>query len=559
MTRPRTARDWGELAPGTFRRYLDDAPPDIKPKLLKLRFRHNIFEFAKFCWPERFNLPFNELHRDLAQLHDVPPWYERGKPDILQARAAPRGYAKSTFASYLQILHDIAYGIEAYILLMSSGQRLARAFSTNLLAQFKSTQIHDDRRFTRLYGPFKVTGGKDEWQVSVDGAPSVGVLTASFTQDVRGAQHPERGIRPTKVVMDDSEKKELVKNPMQRDKWEQKLQKDILKLGPRDRGAVYQIVGTILHIDSMLARRENDPGWDYRKFKAIIEWPKNRRRWEECRRIWTNLALEDRRQQAYNFYLEHQEEMDAGVELLDPEVASIFELYEVIWGQGLPAFLQEMQNDPIDPNTQIFFSDRFAYFDFKRDSETGETYLDVQGMHPRKVWLRDIRTKFVRWDPAKGNPGGDYACIALLGRDAHGFKYVLGCWLQKKPPSVQLASLWAICEHWDCEHGSLESNGFQELCAEPYRRQRNARKESGRWFRLKLESDPSSGNKEDRISTLEPEVTNHWLSFHRGLPAVLFRQFDAFPNGDHDDGPDAVQGASAALGSVNSVGMAGGA
>lgn len=558
MSCPRTAREWSELEPDVFREYLVRAPPELREKLLRLRFRHNIFEFAKYCWPDRFNLPFNELHRDLARLHDQPPWKERPKPDILQARAAPRGYAKSTFASYLEVLHSIVYGLEAYILLMSSGQRLARAFSTNLLAQFKSRQLHDERRFTRLYGPFSVTGGKDEWQVSVGGAPPVGVLTASFTQDVRGAQHPERGIRPTLVVMDDSEKKELVNNPEQRHKWEEKLQKDILKLGPRDTGTVYRIVGTVLHVDSMLARRERDPGWDFRKFQAIITWPKRKDLWEECRRIWTNLAIPDRRDQALAFYHARKAKMDDGVKLLDPDVLTIFELYEIIWAQGLSAFLQEMQNDPIDPNTQLFFSDRFARFDVRRD-EHGLVYLDVTGMHPRRVPLHHIRTKFVRWDPAKGNPSGDYGALALLGRDIHGFKYVLGGWLRKAPPSMQLQALWALTEHWDCDKGTLESNGFQELCAEPYRRQRDARKDEGRWYALKLEPDPSSGNKEDRISTLEPEVTNHWLSFNNGLPAVGFQQFDAFPNGDHDDFPDAVQGASAALGSVNTVGMAGGA
>lgn len=557
MRHPRNAREWGDLEPQIFRQYLDNAPHDMLPTLLRLRFRYKIFEFARYCWPERFNLPFNELHRDLADLHDQPRWNERPKPDILQARAAPRGYAKSTFASYLQILHAIVYGIEAYILLMSSGQRLARSFSTNLLAQFKSRQIHDERRFTQLYGPFEVTGGKDEWQVSVAGAPSVGVLTASFTQDVRGAQHPERGIRPTLVVMDDSERKELVNNPEQRHKWEEKLQKDILKLGPRDTGAIYRVVGTILHMDSMLARRERDPGWDFRKFKAIISWPKRKDLWDGCKRIWTNLALPDRRDRALAFYHANQALMDEGVELLDPDVLTIFELHEIMWAQGLPAFLQEMQNDPIDPSTQIFFSERFARFDVRRDDELG-VYLDVTGMHPRKVPLHHIRTKFVRWDPAKGNPAGDYAAIALLGRDIHGFKYVLGVWMRKAPPSMQLQALWALTEHWDCDKGSLESNGFQELCAEPYMRQRDARKAEGRWYALKLDGDPSSGNKEDRISTLEPEVTNHWLAFNNALPAVLFQQFDAFPHGDHDDGPDAVQGASAALGTVNTVGMAGG-
>ena len=51
-------------------------------------------------------------------------------------------------------------------------------------------------------------------------------------------------------------------------------------------------------------------------------------------------------------------------------------------------------------------------------------------------------------------------------------------------------------------------------------------------------------NKEDRIETLEPAIANGWLAFNeRDLPPELWTQFRQFPSADHNDAPDAVQGA----------------
>lgn len=549
-----TAKEWGTLEPDLFKEALQEAPEHIRPALLRTRFRYNKREFCRYCWPERFDLAFNELHDDLFSMADVEPWDTRGKPDTLDAIAAPRGFGKSSIISFALIAHAIVYDLEAYIVLMSSGQRLARAFSLNLLGQFRSETIHDERRFTRLYGPFRVTGGKDEWQVAVRDNKPVGILTASFGQDVRGAQHPTRGIRPTLVVLDDAEKKDRVRNPDQRDIWQAILDRDILKLTDRKRGMSVRFVGTVLHPDSILARREADPGWRFRRYKAIIAWPTRQDLWDRCKKIWTNLRLGLKRHAAARaFYESKKDEMNEGVELLDPDAMDIFQLYEIIWGQGMGAFLQEMQNEPRDPTTQVFFPERWSWFTLQTDRDG--RYLQVEGDDPRKVYLNELRFKFLRWDPAKGIVTGDYAAIAAVGKDKWGYKYVLRVWMQKRVPSIQLDALWGLAETFDIRRGSVEGNGFQEFAAAPFYTQKRQRREAGLYHALELDSDPSVGNKNDRIATLEPECDNGWLCFSRDIPVEVIGQFEEFPNATHDDGPDCVQGASAALGVAGSIGM----
>lgn len=49
-----------------------------------------------------------------------------------------------------------------------------------------------------------------------------------------------------------------------------------------------------------------------------------------------------------------------------------------------------------------------------------------------------------------------------------------------------------------------------------------------------------------RISTLEPEITNGYLLFSESINPRLITQLTLFPT-THDDGPDALQGAVAQL------------
>ena len=54
-------------------------------------------------------------------------------------------------------------------------------------------------------------------------------------------------------------------------------------------------------------------------------------------------------------------------------------------------------------------------------------------------------------------------------------------------------------------------------------------------------------NKEESIATLEPAIKNGWLAFNEvGLPPDSWKQFREFPDSEHDDAPDAVQGANRA-------------
>lgn len=514
------------------------------PRLWRARLLHRRDEFCRFCWPDRFGLAFNDLHRSLFAASDVLAWNER-RQDIREAVAAPRGFAKSTIASFADVAHAIVYGLEAYVVLLSAGGDLAKSLSRDLLEQFRAK----DSTFARTYGPFVVRGGVEAWEVSVRGKPSVGVIAKSFGKEVRGIKHPTRGIRPTLIVIDDGEKKDRVRNPDMRYYWWQVLTKDVMKLGRREGGTRFRVVGTILHPDSMLARLMKEVGWQSRRWQAVVEWPERKDLWERCQRIWTDLSLGAHREAAARaFYTANREEMDRGAVVLDPATKGIYDLHLQIWAEGWGSFLQEMQNDPVDPTAQIFVSEKFVRFRALGNGtlEVHDTGADGSP-RTRLVRVADLRIHG-RWDPAAGTPHGDFAAIAIVGRDELGYSYVLDCWMRRAKPSEQLAAAWALAERWGCRRMTVESNGFQALCAEPYTREREERREAGLYWQLQIEPEPAHEDKKLRIATMEPDCTNGWMCFSDVIPHEVLEQFDQHPSSAHDDGPDAIHGAWRAVG-----------
>ncbi|MCY4130064.1 MAG: hypothetical protein OXG15_12595, partial [Gammaproteobacteria bacterium] len=51
-------------------------------------------------------------------------------------------------------------------------------------------------------------------------------------------------------------------------------------------------------------------------------------------------------------------------------------------------------------------------------------------------------------------------------------------------------------------------------------------------------------NKLDRIDTLAGPINFGWLAFHEHLPTEFISQLSQYPVADHDDGPDALEGAT---------------
>lgn len=485
---------------------------------------------ALFCaafFPDRFPAPFNLMHRDFLSRPKVC-WTER-KSKRQEADAAPRGGAKSTLRSYAELLHDVVYGLEAYIAVISTTYDLAEDLVKDLHRTLTSPETCQD--FHDVYGPFEVEGTQTDFIVRVPGQQSMGtrLKAFSFGGTIRGTKY--NGIRPTKVLLDDAEHPEKVRSPIQREKTWAFLTKDILKSGGP--GTLYQVVGTVLHADSMLARLLKSASWVTHKFQSIISWPDRMDLWEVTRGLWADLDDPDRLETAQAFYAANRSSMDEGALVLWEEWEPLWELM-VQWWEGAAAFNSEKQNNPVDPTRQVYDPDTF-----KRCTFDGQFITNAAG---RKVKLLDCT--LAAWlDPRASEQieKNDFAAIALVVQDSAGYVYVIQGDMQRDTADAARKRMWALFDRYHgCAFG-YENNGFQALYGKDFDRDKLERKAANKRYRFYPVGYHSSGNKNDRMVALQPEIANGWIQFSTDLSREYMEQWRDIPRGTHDDGPDATE------------------
>jgi len=545
--------------PAFVRLYEGTPETRTRKALLRARFRFRRGEFLRFVLPDLYNLPFNPFHRSILG-RERRPWAERQGVDRLWGVAAPRGVAKTTLLKG-ELLHDVVYGLEGYVVILSAEMRLARSIARDV----RSFLAAQDSALAQIYGPIEVQGGVEEFQARLPGGRWVGFLARSFGTQVRGANF--EGQRPTRIAIDDGERPDRVRNPDQRAEWWKFLEDDILKAGPRVGGLEVDIRGTVLHTDAVLARVLQHPGWSSRRWQALEAWPERADLWEACGRIWKDLTLGDpeaRRAKALAFYEAHRAEMDRGAKVLDEHALPLFRFYEEIWKTSLRSVLRDLQNTPTSGSARVFDT---AKFHRCRVEGPWVVSLSPEGKELRRCKLADLRIA-LRLDPIPGNDlgglgedggagDGDPAAIAVVGREhLHGcasYGYVLDGWMKRAKDSEMLRVLFEMAERWKAGRVSIESNGFQRLVTRDFRRLVEERRKAGHWCGWALDEDVSTQNKDDRMGSLDVPCDNGWLLFSESIPRRMLAQFDDFPNADHDDFHDAVEGAYRASGGIKDL------
>ena len=513
---------------------LEGEPPGVFRAAMRRRCRHDLWLFCAAYLPLRFTDKFSRMHKVFLG-REKTRWTER---DTVQriADAAPRENAKSTIESWASVVHDVVYGLEAYVCILSTTFDLSEDLVKDLHQVFSTDEDGHNEQYAELheaYGPIKVKGTKTDFVVTMPGGDPRGcrLKAFSFGGAIRGTKH--HGIRPTKVLMDDSEHPERVRSPGMRAKTWEFLVKDVLKCGSRC--TIYRMVGTVLHPESMLEVILNSPGWQSRRWKSIEKWPTNLALWDRCKRLWADLSDPDREATARRFYQRKRVEMDAGAVVLWPEHEPLYDLMVMRWADGEAAFSFEKQNEPLDPTRQIFTPDTFPRCQFE-----GQTITTSSG---RVVNLRAC--KLAVWlDPraSENIKRNDYAGCALVAREiATGQTFVLSVLLERAGTDTQLSWLWMLFERYPQAAYGYEDNGFAVLIGKLLEHERAARRTARKGDQMPLQGYCSKENKMDRIISQQPKIDLGWIEFADTLPGLLLDQYRAIPTGTHDDGPDAVE------------------
>jgi predicted phage terminase large subunit-like protein len=211
-------------------------------------------------------------------------------------------------------------------------------------------------------------------------------------------------------------------------------------------------------------------------------------------------------------------------EVLWPEREDLYSLMVLRATIGAPAFESEKQNNPLDPSL----------------CEWPEEYFTRPGFW-FESWPEYLPIKTLALDPSKGRDAkhGDYRAFVKLGRD-HNQTLYCEADLRRCNSEVIVAESVEYVKGFKPDGFAIEINQFQELFVAPI--QEAARLAD---VTMPIYGINNTVNKEVRIRRLGPYLSQRLLRFKAKSPgtALLVQQLRDFPNGDHDDGPDALEGA----------------
>lgn len=477
-------------------------PAARKARLAKVKDPATGFRF--FCetyFPHYLTKAPNRLHLHLFErLPQVVAEPVKGQRGAREIKIAPRGSAKSTLVSQLFVLYCAILKKRRYVMIGMDVYEQAAI----MVAAIK-VELEENPRLAQDF-PEAVGQGR-VWRegeiVLRNGAKIEGV---GSKQKVRGRRNGP--YRPDLFILDDIENDENVRSPDYRDKLEAWVLKAVLKCGPADGSMDLLVVGTLLMHDAVLARLAKKPGWRVDKFASIIDWPERMDLWDE----WEEVHRNEGEEASDAFYAARRAEMDAGVALNWPEEQPLLMLMKER-AESPAAFKSERQNDPV--------SETAAFQHFTYWAQVSQKII-----------------KFGALDPSlgKANKRADPSAILVGGFDRdNGTLDVIEASIRKRLPDVICEDVIAMQRIHDCTLWFVEAVQFQEfLRTEIMKRAVKA------GVPLAAHGITPFADKRLRIERLQPPVAAGLIRFHVSQK-TLIDQLEQWPDGQHDDGPDALE------------------
>ncbi len=179
-------------------------------------------------------------------------WQHCCSDDSRVALAAPRGFAKSTAVTHAYTIGNVLMGDRDFVMIVSDTETQAAQFLGDIKAEFQ-----ENEPLMKQFGIKKFLKDTETDIVVQSVAGKFRIIAKGSEQKVRGLKWNNK--RPNLVVIDDSENDESVMNPERREKFRNWFMNALLPCGSDT--CIYRMVGTILHLDSMLNRLLSDKSW----------------------------------------------------------------------------------------------------------------------------------------------------------------------------------------------------------------------------------------------------------------------------------------------------------
>lgn len=473
-------------------------PLDKKDERVK-RASIDIKYFAQTYMPHYLTVKGeSEFHNYLHKLFNRL----RKKRGEKHAIAAPRANAKSVWGAIIFVVWSIAYGYRNFIVEISDAIELAEA---NLEAI--KVELEDN---PSLFLDFPhIVGSTNRWRVG-EFITQNGIKLKAFGSGkrLRGVRHGSK--RPDLAIIDDLENDTNVRSRSQRDKSEEWLDEAVSNLGDISREMDTLFFGTILHKNSVLARKIKKKFWNPVVFRSIIRYPYRMDLWD----IYAGYYINDGVKKAHDFYIQNKKEMDEGAIVLWEQALNIEKLMR-IRAENIKAFNKEQQNDPSDENAKFTEAKMFFY---------------------RK--LPNIDISYMYTDPAGNGKNSDFTSIHVLGLNKEERKlYIAESIVKIMSPREIINTILDLQKKYRCRLVGVETNGGQFFLKGWIL---EAAFDAG--IHVPLKGIYNRKNKNERIAELELPIENGEVLFNKEH-RMLINQLEDYPEGDYDDAPDGLHGA----------------
>jgi hypothetical protein len=203
-------------------------------------FKENITVFSEVVFPNTITNKVPGFHQEIYDF-----LFQPGNG----ALAAPRGHAKSSITGIVYLIWSVVNDLEKYIIYISQNHTKTVQFIDPIRYEFKNNEL-----LKFIYGDLTLRTEKDDTGKDREDCFDVcgcRIEAVSFEKNLRGFKY--KNMRPTLIICDDVESDERVTNPDLRLKDENKLNKVIIP--SLDIKGRMKMIGTILHTDSLLAKR----------------------------------------------------------------------------------------------------------------------------------------------------------------------------------------------------------------------------------------------------------------------------------------------------------------
>lgn len=302
-----------------------------------------VYGFSQLFLHSRFDLPQRtpECHLDWWELAcDRHPWV---------AIAAPRGHAKSTSITHSYTIANLVFRYRSFALIVSDTEGQAVQFLADIKREFTENEdlisVFKIKRLIKDTDTIVIVEMEDGHQFCL--------MAKGSNQKIRGLKWRNR--RPDLIIGDDLENDEIVMNEERRTKFRQWFFNALIPAGSDNCNV--RIVGTILHMDSLLERLM--PPWG--SPDTIVDGLRQISADED--KVWKSVRYEA-----------HNDDFSL---ILWPEKFNekrLRAIRQTFIDQGFPeGYNQEYRNYPIDDSTAYFRKDDF--FDLDDREEYLEFYV----------------------------------------------------------------------------------------------------------------------------------------------------------------------------------------